>query len=463
MLLNQGCAFVDIETTGGNVQRAGITEIAIHSQHPDGEIHRWQQLLNPGQHIPEFIQRLTGITPAMVIDKPYFDEIAAELYEQLEGAVFIAHNARFDYGFIKAALQHCGYRFQPKIVCTVKLAKALFPEWPSHSLDNICVQMGYHRDVAHRAMADVDAMHAFVDYAIETHGLETVNAAAQLQIGRSATPVNLAQSTIDELPNTPGVYHFIGEQGNLLYVGKSVRIKERVKSHFSESVRKAKELRMAQEIHDVRFQQTAGELSALLLENQQIKQLSPIYNRRQRPYKKLWSYYLEPQDNGLMRPMLSNSPVSAFNQRVFYGMYRSRKQAQKWLDALVVDNELCRKALGQETGSGACFNYQLKKCRGVCVGDESVAQYNLRLIEALDKQAINTWPFEGAAVFTEPECFDEHGQPLPHLHVVENWAWLGSACTQAEAEALAATAVSTEFDKETYQILRRFMGLASSL
>jgi len=119
VLLNQCCAFVDIETTGGNVQRASITEIAVHSEQPSGEVNRWQQLFNPGQYIPEFIQRLTGITPAMVENEPYFNERSLELYEQLTDAVFIAHNARFDYGFIKAAFAESGLRFNPKIVCTV--------------------------------------------------------------------------------------------------------------------------------------------------------------------------------------------------------------------------------------------------------------------------------------------------------------------------------------------------------
>ena len=306
MLLNKSCAFVDIETTGASYKTGAITEIAVKSYDTDGEIADWQKLINPGQPIPPFIQRLTGITPAMVLDEPYFDEYAAELHEILTDTVFIAHNARFDYGFIKQAFAANGYKFQPTVICTVKLAKALFPHWPRHSLDELCKQMGYKREVSHRAMADVEAMCAFVEYAINEYGLEQVNIAAQQQLGRSSTPVHIDTETIAALPNTPGVYHFLGENDNLLYVGKSVRIRERVKSHFADDIRNSKELRLSQEVRKIETQETAGDLGAQLLENKQIKSLSPIYNRKQRAYKKLWSVVLNDHD-GLLKPDISNA------------------------------------------------------------------------------------------------------------------------------------------------------------
>jgi DNA polymerase-3 subunit epsilon len=113
-------AFVDIETTGSHFDRDRITEIGIKTL-TGNEIQVWEQLIDPQTFIPQNIQRLTGISPKMVEGKPSFDQIARELKQELEGKIFIAHNARFDYGFIKASFKRMGIDFKPKVLCTVKL------------------------------------------------------------------------------------------------------------------------------------------------------------------------------------------------------------------------------------------------------------------------------------------------------------------------------------------------------
>ena len=471
MLLNQVCVFVDLETTGTSARSEGITEVGMRLYHPDGDQLDWQQLVNPGKSIPGFIQQLTGISDAMVAAQPYFEEVAPQLYELLDSAIFIAHNARFDYGFLKAAFAQCGYDFKPRVVCTVKLSRELYPQYKSHSLDNICQRIGYHRETSHRAMADVEAMCAFVQYAIEDMGIDAVNAAAQFQFKRPSQPVHIPMALIDEIPRAPGVYRFYGEEGRLLYVGKSINLSERVKSHFNADLRDGKEMRLSQEIRDLDWTVTAGELGALLLENQEIKTKSPIHNRRLRRYKSLWCFELVKSRNGALTPRLADRPFTAgdidaeSDKKIFssqlYGMFQGRTVANKWLKELVAEHRLCKKALGMEKGGGSCFNFQLKKCGGVCAGKESIAQHNMRLLEAFDKEKIQQWPFAGPAWISE--CSENPADDTlitQAIHVIDQWAYLGCVEREEEIADLLANRRQSWFDKETYRLLNRYIHLA---
>jgi DNA polymerase-3 subunit epsilon len=145
-------AFVDIETTGGNSERDRITEIGIKTL-DQGQETVWESLLDPQTFIPQNIQRLTGITPDMVAGQPRFDELALQIKKELEGKIFVAHNARFDYGFIKASFKRLGLDFRPKVLCTVKLSRLLFPHQARHNLDTIVAAHGLTVSARHRALA----------------------------------------------------------------------------------------------------------------------------------------------------------------------------------------------------------------------------------------------------------------------------------------------------------------------
>ncbi|HVF97855.1 MAG TPA: 3'-5' exonuclease, partial [Flavisolibacter sp.] len=135
-------AIVDIETTGGYAAANGITEISIQVFDGEKVIESFESLVNPGKVIPRYIQAFTGITNEMVQDAPRFEEIAEKVYTLLQGAVFVAHNVNFDYSFIKSHLDFYGYTFNAKKLCTVRLARQIFPGFPSYSLGNLCHSLG---------------------------------------------------------------------------------------------------------------------------------------------------------------------------------------------------------------------------------------------------------------------------------------------------------------------------------
>ncbi|MBT8139668.1 MAG: hypothetical protein KJP25_07855 [Gammaproteobacteria bacterium] len=470
MILGKPCVVIDLETTGTSASREAITEVGLRFCAPDGSTRDWQQLLNPGRSIPPYISQLTGIRDDMVADAPYFEDIAAGLHAMLDGYMMIAHNARFDYSFLKHAFDSCEFDFRPALICTVKLSRSLYPGEKRHSLDVICERIHYRRERAHRALDDVSATCAFINYAIGEFGIDKVNSAARGQLQRPAQPAHLPLQEVSRIPNTPGVYRFYGEQSSLLYIGKSVRMRERVMSHFNADIRADREMRLAQEVRSIDWCTTAGELGALLRENREIKSQSPIYNRRQRRHKQLWCIETEQQGTQALRVQLTARPLQATNAAMpgnakaktqLHGLFSSKSHANKWLNSKIEEYRLCKKMLGLERGSGSCFNFQLKRCDGACAGVEPVAVHNQRVLDALANDQLQCWPFAGAAVIIESaEDWRDAECAQQDIHVIDHWVYLGTVHDPADINSQLSSVENACFDRETYRLLSKFIHLA---
>ena len=196
-------AFVDIETTGGNSERDRITEIGIKTL-ANGHETAWECLVDRQTFIPQNIQRLKGITPEMVAGQPPFDELALQIKRELEGKIFVAHNARFDYGFIKASFKRLGMDFRPKVLCTVKLSRLLFPQQARHNLDTIVATHGLTVSTRHRALGDADLLVQFWRVCEKTFGQARLLEAVNQLLGSVSLPPNISQSVINAIPDTPG-------------------------------------------------------------------------------------------------------------------------------------------------------------------------------------------------------------------------------------------------------------------
>ncbi|MFJ7565331.1 PolC-type DNA polymerase III [Herminiimonas sp. NPDC097707] len=158
MTLHEKLIFIDLETTGANLINDRITEIGIVTVNADGGIDRWSSFVNPGRPIPSFIQDLTGISDRMVATAPTFESLADTVRERLEGGLFIAHNARFDYGFLHHALARTGHVLSTDVLCTVKLSRRFSPEEKRHNLDTLIARHGLVPEARHRALADADLL-----------------------------------------------------------------------------------------------------------------------------------------------------------------------------------------------------------------------------------------------------------------------------------------------------------------
>jgi DNA polymerase-3 subunit epsilon len=291
-LFDAPLAIVDVETTGAHPVYDRVTEIAV-IEAEGGEItSQWSTLVDPETTIPAAIQALTGITDAMVAGAPTFGGLAEGLYERLAGRVLVAHNARFDYSFLRHEFERAGLRFTARTLCTVKLSRRLYPQHARHNLDAVMARHNLACSARHRALGDAEVVWQFLLSAGAERGEEALAHAARLVAKQPTLPAHIDRSIIDAIPDEPGVYLFHGEGGAPLYVGKSVAMRTRVLSHFADDVRSTKEMQLAREVRTIEWQRTAGELGALLREAELVTQLLPVYNRRLRRAADLCSFSL---------------------------------------------------------------------------------------------------------------------------------------------------------------------------
>ena len=229
-MFDQPTVFVDLETTGGSIVHDRITEIGIIEVGPAG-VSEWSTLVNPWQRIPPFIEKLTGISNQMVSDAPGFADLASEVLQRLAGRLFVAHNARFDYGFLKNEFKRVGITFHATVACSVKLSRRLFPGEFKHNLDSIIARHQLPMVSRHRALADARAVWLFVEKMQREQPVLLQQAFAE-QVLRPSLPEGLDADSVDALPELPGVYLFYADNDVPLYVGKSVNLRRRVLQHF---------------------------------------------------------------------------------------------------------------------------------------------------------------------------------------------------------------------------------------
>ncbi|GLC96326.1 hypothetical protein Tamer19_57350 [Cupriavidus sp. TA19] len=443
--LSRPIVFVDLETTGADAQRDRITEIGVVEVGPDG-ITEWDTLLDPGMGIPPFIQRMTGISDEMVRGQPTFESLAEPLAERLQGRLFVAHNARFDYGFLKNAFRRAGVTFRADVLCTIRLSRSLYPSVERHGLDALIARFGLTPKGRHRALADAELLWQFWQKIHDTYSVELVESAVRSLVRRASLPAGLDETALEDVPATPGVYIFYGDDDVPLYVGKSVHLRQRIGAHFSGDYRYGKDMRLARLVRRVEWRETGGETGALLLEARLVKAMQPVHNQLLRSNARLYAWELPPQ---LPVPRLRTSRDTDFcRHRDLFGAFGSRGAAEARLRALAEEHGLCMATLSLEktTRRGSpCFARQVHRCAGACVGAEPSAAHRARLATALETLALVAWPFDG------PVAWREEHAGRAWWHVASDWCYLGCAATLDEARALADA--PAHFDLDTYHIL----------
>lgn len=448
--------FVDLETTGATASHDGITEIGI-VEVSDAGVAEWSTLINPRTRISEFIERLTGISNAMVAAAPTFAEVADEVLGRLQGRLFVAHNARFDHGFLKNAFKRVGIDFRTTVLCSVRLSRQLYPGHARHNLDALIERHGLAVSSRHRALGDARLIWQFWQQAQRELGDVAVAAAVAALTARPTLPPHLDPGLVDELPEGHGVYLFYAENDLPLYIGKSKTLKKRVLAHFSADHASAKEMSLSQQVRRIEWIETAGELGALLQEAELVKRLQPTHNARLRRQSELCTWQLQRSGAGVpLRPVLASlNEVDVAAADDFYGLFKSAREATKVLRAIADEYGLCHAVLGVEKaawkGAGKpCFGYQLKTCRGACVGVEAPLAHDARLIEALSGLKLAPWPYHGPVGIIEGE----------EMLLVDRWRYLGTVRGDAEDDVsdLLSNATPSAFDADIYALLRKHLG-----
>ena len=449
-------AFVDLETTGGNAACDRITEIGIVRVQNGELLEEWSSLINPECPISPYIEAFTGISSEMVADAPLFANVASTVFEKLRGAVFIAHNARFDHSFLRAEFREVGIAYSPEALCTVKLSRRLFPEHVRHNLDAVIERHALSCSARHRALGDARVLWDLwskLQREIPSEAFAAAAAHAVLSVPK--LPAQLPAGLADELPESPGVYRFFGEDGALLYIGRSNSLRSKILSQLADPRAGSREQKLAAQVQRVDWQLTAGELGAMLLEAQWIRSQQPRYSRHTR--SNLESVTLRPDAAGRVRiqriDMLEPEDLAES-----FGVFHSEKDARKALVDIARAAQLCLKVLGLEETEGSCFALQVGKCRGACAGKEPLILHAMRLKMALAALKIKSWPFPGRIALRERPtgAFLPDGTRGGEFHVLDRWMYLGSARSEEELAALGARRAYPAFDVDVYKILQRY-------
>ena len=447
-LLDAPLAIVDLETTGAHPVHDRVTEIAVIEVDGGEVTGEWSTLVNPETTIPAAIQALTGITNDMVAGAPRFGALAVELGARLAGRVLVAHNARFDYGFLKQEFERAGHQYRARTLCTVKLSRRLYPEHARHNLDSLIERHGLECRARHRAMGDAEAVWQFLRVAEAERGEEVLAVAARQVAKQPTLPAHIDRAMVDAVPDAPGVYLFYGEGAAPLYIGKSIAMRTRVLQHFGDDVRSSKEMQLAREVRRIEWQRTAGELGALLREAELVKQLLPVFNRQLRRPAELCGFALDAKQLRLVRDFDAEGLAHV------HGLFRSRRAALEALRGIADEHGLCLQTLGFETTrKGACFRHQIRRCAGLCAGKETFQAHHARLAAALGVLKTLAWPWRGPVGVVE----EDPERETTDLHLVHQWCYLGTAKSAAEVPELLEGARRLRFDLDQYQILARHL------
>ncbi|NEX64098.1 exonuclease domain-containing protein [Noviherbaspirillum galbum] len=441
-------AFVDLETSGGSASQDRITEIGIVQVDLDG-VREWSTLVNPGEAIPLFIQHLTGITDAMVKDAPSFADVAGEVAALLENRLFIAHNARFDFGFLEHEFRRAGHLFRPPVLCSVRLSRRLFPDAERHGLDALVARFQLTVTERHRALGDAQLIRQFWEHLHALVPAQAIESAVGSLTWRPRLPHRLAALQVESLPARPGAYVLHGEDDVPLYVGKASNLRAVVIAQAGGARMPARQARLIEQVKRVTWTETGGNVGAELHRLALHRSLlaAPREDAGKRPVAPHHAWRLASRKGSLL-PMLVDSNDMFFGYDAgLFGLFDSVRQARDALRRLCDEHGLCRVRLGLEKGTAgaSCLagksNDSGKACMA-CDGRETQQEHDARLRAALAPLRLREWPYPSAIAIREGE----------RLHVISGWAFQGSAPDMDGALVLASKGREA-FDADVYRFL----------
>jgi DNA polymerase-3 subunit epsilon len=375
---------IDVETTGGVAKFERITEIAIVLHDGDKVLNTFSTLLNPERSIPRQITQITGITDQMVAHAPKFFEVAKQIVQLTEGMIFVAHNVNFDYSFVREEFARLGYDFQRRQLCTVRLSRKVFPGLASYSLSNLKKHFEIHAEKSHRALDDTLATtRLFEKILAEQEGKQSIRMLINLGVKETKLPPNITLERLHAVPESCGVYYFHDTDGRVIYVGKSLNIRKRLFEHFADQTAKGEKIRLG--VADISWEVTGSELVALLHESAEIKRLQPAVNRALRTRQHTGAIFAYTDFQGYRCLVFGKNSVKNAKNLELIAEYPKPDNARNYLQSLVYQHELCHRLNHLDSSDQACFHYNIKKCFGACVGEESPEDYNIRAEAAISK------------------------------------------------------------------------------
>lgn len=448
---------LDVETTGLSARSNHVIEIGIVKVKNLKVIDKYSSLINPGYRIPAFITQLTGITNGDVKNAPSFDQIADDIKNFIGDSIISGHNLSFDDSFLTAEyLRNERIPINNPKVCTLKIAKRLYPALRSKSLSSVAYHLKIQNRNSHRALGDAETtakiLIKMIKKLIEEDFISTADDLIKYQYFTSAKPQGNFKSGMQEAlfacPDLPGVYYFINRKDEIIYVGKAKSLHERVKSYFSPSAgRKAKKI--IQQARKLKYQTTNSELTALLMEAETIKKLNPRHNSQLKKYGN--KYFLRITKNHKF-PSVEIANHFDFNGDDYFGLYLSRKKAEvvkEIIDKTFAVRECSDKDFNKRK---KCFLADIERCTAPCENSDEEL-YNKELNELYEflqgksQFALNRMLFK-MKEYSAAQRFEKAGEIKSTIDLILKQVHQSSLLSEPVNNASVIIEISEKFSKD---------------
>ncbi len=417
---------VDVETSGSNSTANRIMDIACVTT-IGGEITNvYSSLINPHEPIPPFVSKMTGITDEMT----YFAPEAGEVLERIadlfyyKNAVFVAHNARFDWAFLVETFKRNGYP-KPTLprLCTLKLSRRVLPKKIKKNLDELSAYLDINITNRHRASGDAIAtahiLNELLEMAENEHGITTVDDLLKFQnkpIRNIRIPLATKKafaSKLEELPNSPGVFLFQDEHQKVLYVSKAKSIRNHVYSYFNGEVMTSKRIAsMFKIVDNIQWETTNSELSAGILETDIIKKFNPPFNTALKINRNFPFIKLNANDG---YPFLELTFTIKNDGNHYYGPFKNVSFAYQIIRAIEKKYKIrkCDFQLEPDFETLPCYYYDTGRCDAPCAMKITKEQYSIEIGKVkkfLAHQQSGTIQQLEAQISNLPDSLDKAGE-----------------------------------------------------
>ncbi|MEM0543348.1 exonuclease domain-containing protein [Flavobacterium sp. j3] len=438
---------LDIETTGGQFNEEGITEIAIYKFDGHEVIDQFISLVNPEKPIQPFVVKLTGINNAMLRSAPKFYEIAKRIIEITQDCILVAHNTSFDYRILRTEFTRLGYDFIRPTLCTVELSQKLIPGQVSYSLGKLVRALGIPVTDRHRASGDAMAtVKLFKMLLAKDVAKEILISSIKAEIKKGLSPKLL--DLVESLPSKTGIYYIHNEKGDLIYIGKSKNIKKRINQHFTGTSRKCKKIQA--EVFAVTYEETGSELIALLKESEEIKINKPIYNRAQRKSIFQYALYAVKDEKGYINLKL----LKADGRKKEITSFTSINEAKNAMFRITAHYNLCQKYTNLYDTKNECFQYKIKECDGACIGKISPEEYNERVEEFIQK---NKFENDNMVVIDRGRSIDERSAILIENGIYKGYCFYDLNYQINNIEILKNIIIPMQNNRDTRTIIQGYL------
>ncbi|MCK7590821.1 exonuclease domain-containing protein [Subsaxibacter sp. CAU 1640] len=440
-------AILDIETTGGKYNEEGITEIAIYKFDGHKTIDQFISLVNPEREIQPFVVNLTGINNNMLRTAPKFYEVAKRIVEITEDCIIVAHNSEFDYRILRTEFSRLGFDFKRKTLCTVDLAKVLIPDQPSYSLGKLTRALGIPVSDRHRASGDAMATVKLFKMLLAKDDKKTIISDAVKCEPMFKMETNL-KNIIDGLPTTTGVYYIHNAQGDVIYIGKSKNIRNRINQHFTNTSNKSKKIQV--QVAAVTYESTGSELVAMLKENDEIKKIKPVLNRGLKRNGFTYALYSFVDDKGYINLKID----AADGRKKSITTFANKQSAKSFLSNVIDKFQLCQKLSGLYNTKSSCFKYDINECFGACIEKESPEDYNQRVQELIDN---NSFEAKNIAIIDRGREIDERSVLLIENGVFKGLGFYNLNYQINNLKVLETIITPMENNRDTQHIIQTYL------